>query len=169
MDGSPIMSLFMRNSIGLKVFGAIAVLLLLMATAAAISMWEARAVGDRLDRAVNTYIPTYAALARANVRSLEQALLLRRIIIAHSTGGASAGDVPGSDSVAAKGKAVAEELASARQMLAAEIASFQTFGDVTGLVRLDTRLEAAQAERERLNLEQDTLLKALATNDRGLI
>jgi adenylate cyclase len=156
--------LVVRSSIAFKVFGAIVVLMLLMAVAAAISMWEARAVGNRLARAVDVYIPTYAALARANVRSLEQALLVRRIVIAHlSRSPAPEGEDPAS--VAEKGKLAAEELASARKLLADELANSRTFADVVGLARLDTRLEGVQSEIERLALQQGSLLKMLATDN----
>jgi len=39
-------------------------------------------VGHLLDELTNRYIPAYANLARANVRSLERALALRRMVIA---------------------------------------------------------------------------------------
>ena len=59
-----------------------------MAAVAAITTWEANKVAARLDRAVETYIPAYAALARADVRSLEQALAMRRLVIGELTGAA---------------------------------------------------------------------------------
>ena len=125
----------MRSSIAFKVFGAIVVLLLLMAVAAAISMWEARTVGNRLTRAVDSYIPAYAALARANVRSLEQALAIRRLVIAHLS--QSAITNPDADPTPAdrNGKQAAEELASARELLGRELASSETTADIIDLSR----------------------------------
>src|SRR5215470_4042488 len=100
---------FIRNSIGFKLFGVVVVLLLLMAAAAAISMQQAQNVDALLDSTIDGYVPAYASLARANVRSLEQALLLRRVVIAHQAGASvSATD---RDAVLAKGKAAADEVA----------------------------------------------------------
>jgi class 3 adenylate cyclase len=154
-----------QNSIAFKVFGAIVALLLLMAAAAAISLWEARSVGQRLGRAIGSYIPTYASLARANVRSLEQALLIRRIVIAHL---AAPGTITSADdlqAVAQKTKGVEDEIGTARRLLEGEIANAQEFGDTLGLVRLDTRLEAVQAELARLSEEQDSLLNAIGARE----
>jgi hypothetical protein len=77
-----------RISIALKIFVIVLAVLLLMAAVAAVSTWEAQKVATRLDRAVEIYVPAYAALARADVRSLEQALAIRRIVIGELAGGA---------------------------------------------------------------------------------
>src|SRR5215831_4117818 len=93
---------FIRNSIGFKLFGVVVVLLLLMAAAAGISMQQAQNVDALLDSTIDGYVPAYTSLARANVRSLEQALLLRRIVIARQAGGAASVSAADKDAVLAK-------------------------------------------------------------------
>lgn len=134
----------------------VVVLLLLMAAAAAISMWQAQNVASLLETVTSSYMPAYASLARANVRSLEEALLIRRAVIARQNGtSASAAD---KDAVLAKGKAAAEEVAKAQQLISAQVASGNTLGDELGLMRLDTRLEFLQRDLERLQTQDTALL-----------
>ena len=58
----------MRVSIALKIFVIVLAVLLLMAAVAAITTNQAGKVSGELDRAIDTYMPAYAALARADVR-----------------------------------------------------------------------------------------------------
>ena len=58
-------------------------LLLLMGGVALYSTRLAREVGSQLDFVTEHYLPGYAALARADVRTVEQALALRRLIIVY--------------------------------------------------------------------------------------
>jgi adenylate cyclase len=155
---------FIRSSIALKVFGVIVVLLLLMAAAAAISMWQARAVGRQLAQAVDFYIPSYAALARANVRSLEQALLVRRAVISYlADTEQGAIDINRTD-LNEKTETAIKELALARELIGRELLSVQAFADVVGLARLDARLETLQAEVGQLAAQQNELVETLASN-----
>jgi hypothetical protein len=56
-------------------------LIVMMAVTAVLSMVSVTQVGDRLDELTQSYIPAYGDLARANIRSVERALALRRMII----------------------------------------------------------------------------------------
>jgi adenylate cyclase len=154
-------SRFVRGSIAVKFFGVVVVLLLLMALAAAISMWQAQNVASLFETVIDSYMPAYASLAGANVRSLEEALLIRRVVIARQNGSsASAAD---RDAVLAKGKAAAGEVATAQQLIGSQIASRNTLGDDLGLMRLDTRLEFLQRDLERLQAQDATLLADMMT------
>src|SRR4051812_46702115 len=146
----------------IKLVGLVVVLLLLMAAAAAISLFEAQRVSNRLVSTIEGYIPTYAALARANVRSLEQALLLRRALLNRLGPSPPAEGATDVEEALAKAKQAAEEIASARTLLDREIASAQSFGDVLGLVRLDTRLEAVQSDFDQLAQRNEAVFRALA-------
>jgi adenylate cyclase len=150
-------------------FGVVVVLFLLMAVAAAISMQQAQNVGLLLNGAIDDYIPAYASLARANVRSLEQALLLRRIVIARQTGGPASVSAEDRDAILAKGKAAAEEVATARRLIGTEVASQNPLGDALELVRLDTRLESLQRDLERLAAQNEGFLAELATGDAATV
>src|SRR5690242_10682518 len=120
-----------------------------MAAVAAITSHEANKVGDELDRAVERYIPAYGALARADIRSLEQALALRRVVIGELTGMATdASRARLRSDYQAKGDEKAKEVATARQLIGAEIAEKSSFADVAALAQLDTRLEFLQQQRD---------------------
>ena len=155
----------MRVSIALKIFVIVIALLLLMTAVAAISTYQARKVGDLLDRATEGYIPAYAALARADIRSLEQALALRRLVIIDLTGGDAAARERERTAFAAKDEEADKELATARQLIATEIANPSPFADVVALARLDTRLELLQNARSAHGLEVKALLASLAGGD----
>ena len=53
-----------------------------MLVTSALSIVMSAQVGHLLDELTNRYIPAYGDLARANIRSLERALALRRMVIA---------------------------------------------------------------------------------------
>src|SRR5215468_5419513 len=70
-----------RRSIRRKIVGIAVGLVILMVATSALSMMMASRVGHLLDELTNRYIPAYGHLARANIRSLERALALRRMVI----------------------------------------------------------------------------------------
>ena len=72
----------MKITVGLKVFS---VALVLMALVGAVAWINARSTQrvDALITSVNeTYVPAYGALARSNLRAVEEGLFVRRLIIA---------------------------------------------------------------------------------------
>src|SRR6266581_8300785 len=71
-----------RFAIGFKIFAIAFALLALMSVSTLLMVRMARDVGTELDFFASTYLPAYAAIARTNVRSVERALVLRRLIIA---------------------------------------------------------------------------------------
>ena len=70
-----------RLSIRRKIMGIAVALIVLMMITAILSMVWVIEVGDRLQELTDSYIPAYGNLARANIRSLERALALRRMVI----------------------------------------------------------------------------------------
>ena len=155
----------MRISIAFKIFIIVLVLLLLMTVVAAVSTHQARKVGLLLDGTAEGYVPAYAALARADIRSLEQALALRRLVIAGTAGSDTKALEFHRSTFATKGTEAADELAAARQLIAAEIASASPFADAIALARLDTRLELLQESRGHYEREVKSLLSAISGND----
>lgn len=157
----------MRISIALKIFVIMLAVLLLMAVVAAITTREARKVGGQLDRAIEAYIPAYAALARADIRSLEQALALRRLVIAELAGGTDEATRARLRSVFDdKGAENARELAIARRLIAGEIASRSPLTDVAALAQLDARLEFLQQQRDAYEAQVSATLAQVADGDR---
>src|SRR5450755_311107 len=70
-----------RLSIRRKIMGIAVALIVLMAITAVLTMVLVTQVGTRIEELTSSYIPAYGDLARANIRSLERALSLRRLII----------------------------------------------------------------------------------------
>ena len=111
-----------RTMIGLsirrKIMGIAVVLIVLMIITAILSMVLVIQVGDRLQELTDSYIPAYGHLARANIRSLERALTLRRMIIekleSPSSGGTSAAIRSAFD---AKGAEVEREAQAAHALI----------------------------------------------------
>ncbi len=157
----------MKMSIARKILATAMGLVALMALASSLSFYMANEVGSRIDRLTSDYIPAYSNLARANVRSLEQALALRRLLIA-------AGVSPMDEQTVAtdrtmfdkKGMEFAEELQAARTVINAEIASGNAFADPVALARMDTRILALLEDEQRHYMDEAArLLRALATGN----
>ena len=158
-----------RTMIGLsirrKIMGIAVVLIVLMIITAILSMVLVIQVGDRLQELTDSYIPAYGHLARANIRSLERALTLRRMIIekleSPSSGGTSAAIRSAFD---AKGVEVEREAQAARALINGLIDKGAKFGDAASLSRLESRIDTTMADtRRHLNSEIGRLLAALDT------
>jgi class 3 adenylate cyclase len=152
-----------RTSIRQKIVGIAAGLIVLAVVTSALSMVMAARVGHLLDELTNRYVPAYADLARANVRSLERALAVRQMIIAKME------KPPDQASYAAYLKTfqsvnadIDREAQAARKQIAAIIDDPSTPSDNAALGRLDDRIDTAVNDlRERLNEQDATLLKQL--------
>ena len=70
-----------NQSIRRKIVGIALGLIVLMLVTSILSMVMSSQVGVLLDELTNRYIPAYGDLARANIRSLERALALRRVVM----------------------------------------------------------------------------------------
>ncbi len=148
-------------SIRRKIMGIAIGLIVLMAVTAFLSLASAIQVGKQQDELTQSYIPAYGNLARANLRSVERALELRRIVIAKLRS-------PSNDVAAlrakfdAKGQEFESEIQSARRLINELIEKDTAAVDARSLVRLQTRLDAAVDDsRRHLNDEVDRLLKLL--------
>src|SRR5262245_35787527 len=155
-----------RLSIRRKIMGIAVALIVLMTITAILSMVWVIEVGDRLQELTNSYIPAYGNLARTNIRSLERALALRRMVIEEIQS-------PSSDKIAdirnefdAKGVKVEREAQAARALIDDLIKKGETFGNAAELFRIESRIDSAMADtRRELNTEIERLLAALDTRD----
>ena len=156
-----------RLSIRRKIMGIAVSLIVLMVITAILSMVWVIEVGDRLQELTNSYIPAYGNLARANIRSLERALALRRMVIEKIQSPSSsdkAADIR--DVFDTKGVEVEREEQAARTLIHDLIEKGATFGNATALTRLDSRIDSAMADtRRELNAEIERLLAALDAGD----
>ena len=75
-----------RLSIKRKIIGIAVTLIALMTVTALISLALVMQVSGRLDQLAQSYAPAYAAIARANVHSLERAVALRRMTVLGGSG-----------------------------------------------------------------------------------
>ena len=156
-------------SIRRKIMGIAVVLIVLMAVTAVLSMASVIQVGGQLDELTRSYIPAYGNLARANIRSVERALDLRRIVIENLQS-------PSNDVTAmrarfdAKGGEFDDEIEAARKLIGGLIEKNAASGDTRSLVRLQTRLDAAVDDsRRHLNDEISRLLNLLETGNASAI
>jgi adenylate cyclase len=154
-------ALTFRRSIRRKIVGVALGLIVLMVITSALSMLMSRRVGHLLDELTNRYVPAYGDLARANIRSLERALALRRMVIAKMQ------EPPDEEGYKAqlnifneKDAEVEHEVQAARKLINAIIDDTSTPSDNAALARIDVRIENAAAEPRRQLAEENARLLA---------
>ena len=156
----------MRLRIGLKIFSISVGLLILMGAAALLSLRMTHTVDDQLRILGGNYYPAYVSMAHANVHSVEESALIRRLVIALE-------ETPRDDAkvadlrqrVAAAGKASDDDLAEARRHINEQIADPLDFNDNVALARLDTKIEFLQGDRKNYEEVYDRLLSDENTAD----
>jgi adenylate cyclase len=156
-----------RLSIKRKIIGIAVILIVMMAIAALISLAMVIQVGDRLEDLTRSYVPAYGALARANIRTLERALALRRMVIEKlQSPDNDAGFAELRHSFEAAGEAVEQETKTARTLIHGLIEKGSNFGDTLALVRLETRLaDVIDDDRRHLNEEIARLIPLLEAGE----
>jgi class 3 adenylate cyclase len=157
-----------RLSIRRKIMGIAIALIVLMAVTAVMTVVLVMQVGARIEELTYSYVPAYGDLARANIRSLERALAIRRIIIdkIQSPEGSSQ-DTALRDRYDALGGQVELEIQAARALVHGLIEKGPAFGDVATLSQFETRIDAINDDsRHRLNAENERLLTVLDSGDK---
>ena len=156
-----------RLSIRRKIMGIAVTLIVLMAITATLSMISVIQVSDRLEELTQSYIPAYGHLARANIRSVERAIELRRMIIEKIRSPSSEGQFAAiRGAFEAKGVEFEQEAQAAQALIKGRIQKGTKFGDATKLVRLDSQLDAAiNDSRRHLNDEIARLVRLLDAGD----
>ncbi|RXG91536.1 adenylate/guanylate cyclase domain-containing protein [Bradyrhizobium zhanjiangense] len=139
-----------NQSIRRKIVGIALGLIVLMLVTSILSMVMSSKVGVLLDELTNRYIPAYGHLARANIRSLERALALRRMVMTKMQ---SPSD---EEAYAARvrefeqtDRRIEEEAESARTLINAIINDPRTPSDNAALARIELRIETAVTELRR--------------------
>src|SRR5580692_5958104 len=152
-----------RRSIKQKIVGIAAGLIVLAVITSSLSMFMAARVGHLLDELTNRYIPAYADLARANVRSLERGLQVRQMIIAKMANPSDQASYTAHlKAFQSINPEIDREAKAAREQIAAIIDDPSTPSDNAALGRLDDRIDTAINElRERLDERDAILLKQL--------
>lgn len=150
-----------NQSIRRKIVGIALGLIVLMLVTSILSMVMSSKVGVLLDELTNRYIPAYGHLARANIRSLERALALRRMVMTRmqspSDEEAYTARLHEFENVDRK---IEEEAEGARTLINAIIDDPRTPSDNATLARIETRIETAVSELRRdMNEDHAKLLK----------
>ena len=161
------MTWMFRPSIRRKIVGIAVGLIVLMVLTSAVSAFMAGTVGHLLDELNDKYFPAYDHLARANIKSLERAIAMRRMMIAKMQ------PQPDEEGYAARLKAyqaadaeVEREGQAARKLINAIIDDPTTPSDNAALGRIDDRIENAIDETRKQLSEQSTqLLRQLDAKD----
>ncbi len=141
----------MRVTIGAKIFGIAVGLLLLMGAVAWLSTRLTQTVDEQLVVLDQDYFPGYIQFAHANIHTVEESALIRRVLLALDEGETAAGAKIAAlrQRVETAAKASGDELAEARRLINQLIAQPSDFHDHVALARLDTRVEFLQEERRR--------------------
>jgi class 3 adenylate cyclase len=157
------MPLMFRPSIRRKIVGIAIGLIVLMVLTAAISVFMAGTVGHLLDELNDKYFPAYDHLARANIKSLERAIALRRMMIAKMQTPPDEQDYAARQKTYEEADADVEQHAqAARKLINSIINDVTTPSDNAALARIDDRIENAILEtRKQLGDESARLLRLL--------
>src|ERR1700712_5782776 len=152
-----------RLSIRRKIMGIAVTLIVLMAITAVLTMVLVMQVGARIEDLAYRYIPAYGDLARANIRSVERALAIRRVVIEKLQSPADDTRYKSlRDHYDALDGQVDLEIQAARALIHSLIEKGPAFADVATLGRFETRLDAINDDsRRRLNAENKRMLALL--------
>lgn len=150
-----------NQSIRRKIVGIALGLIVLMLVTSILSMVMSSQVGVLLDELTNRYIPAYGNLARANIRSLERSVALRRMVMMKMQ------EASDEEAYAARLKEfeeadrrIEEETSGARKLINAIIDDPRTPSDNAALARIEARIETSVAELRRdMNEDHARLLK----------
>jgi class 3 adenylate cyclase len=139
----------MRSTIGAKIFSIAVALLILMGAAALLSLRMTRTLDAQLVVIDQNYFPAFVTLAEANINTLRQALMVRRLVAALDPNAAS--DTP---HIAELQKRIDEaarnsddNIVAARKTINEQITDALDFDDNVALARLDTKVEFLQEKR----------------------
>ena len=146
-------------------------LIALMAITAILSIVSVVQVGNRLTDLTQSYIPAYGEVARAEIRSIERALALRRIIIDKARSPLAAARIAAHrETFDAKGVAVQQNVDAANALLWRLIKKSIVLGDATSLTAIQGRIDTAINDTNRhLDDEIARLLPALDNGDNRAI
>jgi class 3 adenylate cyclase len=153
----------LRPTIRKRILGIAIGLIFLMAITSALSTVMTRKIAHQLDEFSGKYVEAYGHLARMNIRSLEQALALRRIVIGRMQSPPDMAFSADQRKVyEAKGQEIEQEAQAARALINAIIDDVSTESDNARLGRIDDRIERVTSDLRRyLGEEYKRLLSLL--------
>ena len=157
----------LRPTIRNQILGIAMGLIVLMAITSVMSTIMARKIAHQLDELTTKYVEAYGHLARMNIRSLEQALAVRRMVIAKMQSPPDDAAVTEQQKIYdAKSQDVDREANAARGLINTIIDDVSTESDNAKLGRIDDRIETANHDLRRyLGEEHKRLLSLVESGD----
>ncbi len=154
----------LRPTIRKRILAIAVGLIVLMAITSVLSTVMTRKVAHQLDELSTKYVEAYGHLARMNVRSLEQALAVRRMVIAKMQSPPDDAAFADHQKVyEAKGQEIDQEAQAARALINAIIDDTSTDSDNARLGRIDDRIENVISDLRRHLSEENKRLMPLLT------
>jgi class 3 adenylate cyclase len=145
----------LRPSIRRRILGIALGLIVLMAITSVLSTVMTRKIAHQLDELTTKYVEAYGHLARMNIRSMEQALALRRMVIAKMQSPPDdAGFADRQKIYETKGQEIDQEAQAARALINAIIEDVSTDSDNARLGRIDDRIETVDNDLRRYLSEE---------------
>lgn len=156
---------FIKNSIGLKIFSIVSLIVFLMVGITILNLRVQSQVSDALDRVSNRYIVSYGAIARANVHSLEQAMYLRGLVVKKFLLKTDVNAQEIDDELERNGQKFQEEMTLAHTSIAYELAEKDLFADTATMARIDERVMEAEKQQARYKEKIEGYKKLLLSDD----
>ena len=146
----------LRPTIRKRILGIALGLIFLMVVISALSTVMTRKIAYQLDELTTRYVEAYGHLARMNVHSLEQAVVVRRMVIAKTQTPPDEAAFASQQTVYnAKGREIDEEAQAARALITAIIDDPTTVSDDANLGRIENRIETVTGDLRRYLDEED--------------
>jgi class 3 adenylate cyclase len=150
MTVPPDQTSMLRPTIRKRILGIALGLIFLMVVISALSTVMTRKIAHQLDELATEYVEAYGHLARMNVHSLEQAVVVRRMVIAKiQTPPDEAAFASQQTVYNAKGREIDEEAQAARALITAIIDDPTTVSDDANLGRIENRIETVTGDLRR--------------------
>ncbi|WP_334417653.1 MULTISPECIES: adenylate/guanylate cyclase domain-containing protein [unclassified Bradyrhizobium] len=140
----------LRPTIRKRILGIAIGLIFLMVIISALSTVMTRKIAHQLDELTTKYVEAYGHLARMNVRSLEQAVVVRRMVFLKIQ--TPPDETAFADQQAiyeAKGREIGQEAQAARVLINAIINDPTTVSDDANLGRIENRIETITSDLRR--------------------
>lgn len=140
----------LRPTIRKRILGIALALIFLMVVTSALSTVMTRKIAHQLDELTTKYVEAYGHLARMNVHSLEQAVVVRRMVSAKiQTPPDEAAFADQQAVYDAKGREIDEQAQAARALIIAIIDDPTTVSDDARLGRIENRIETVTSDLRR--------------------
>ncbi len=154
-----------KKSIGLKIFSVVILTVVVMVGVSIVNVRLEKRVGQALDRVSNHYLVAYGSLSRANLRSVEQALNVRGLILSSYLFKSENTRQTIEEQIKVKGKQFWEETTLFHEMIALELNEKDPLVDVTLLARLDEKVKGIEASQKSFESELQRYFEELKNSN----